>query len=229
MVEELQDVLAEYDAAMRLTEKQKKLARDLRQFYETQFTVSNQKCQMTSRNIPTEHVARLAAEVIGKSFSSAQFLVLFQSARLSEGWAMDDALAAWYSLGNLALVISVRTSCGQANAPTMINRCRRVLRKYWNMPEELFEKMLAIVKDTEASAVAAFAGCKDGSSLATFFARYVSRILGAPVRFSERTKLEDEMRGIRYRNDIALEAAVCQLFIVVCTAAKELLAAAADA
>lgn len=64
-----------------------------------------------------------------------------------------------------------------------------------------------------------------GIGLATVFARYVSRILGTPVSFSERTMFEDEMLGIKYRNDIALESAVCQLFVDVCTAAKELLAA----
>jgi len=49
------------------------------------------------------------------------------------------------------------------------------------MPDDVFEKFLTVVEETEASAFASFTNCKDGLGLSIFFERYVSRILGAPV------------------------------------------------
>lgn len=162
------------------------------------------------------------ADVIRKSFSSAQFTNLFQSATFSEGWTLSDALAAWYSLGNLALVVVAWTTYDdKIKAPLIIDHCRSMLQKRWDMPKDVFEKFLSVVEETEASAFVAFTGCKGGIDLSRFFHRYVSRILGAPVPFSERSLFDDEMMGIKYRGDLALEAAVCQFFIDVCTLLKK--------
>src|SRR5882762_3118609 len=170
-----------------------------------------------------ERVAEGIADLIGKSFSSTQFTHLFQNATLSEGWTLTDAIAVWYSLGNLALVVAVWTTYDdKTKAPPIIDHCRSMLRKIWNMPEDVFEKFLTVVRETEASAFAAFTGCMDGRGLMEFFGRYVSRILGAPVPFSQRSHFEDEMMGIKYRTDIGLEASVCQFFIDTSTAVKGL-------
>jgi hypothetical protein len=48
-------------------------------------------------------------------------------------------------------------------------------------------------------------------------------MLGAPVPFSERSELEDEMMGIKYRGDLAAEAAVCGFFVDICSATKQVL------
>jgi hypothetical protein len=49
--------------------------------------------------------------------------------------------------------------------------------------------------------------------------------LGAPVPFSERSLFQDEMMGIKYLSDLALEAGLCQLFVDTCTTTKRLLEA----
>jgi hypothetical protein len=173
---------------------------------------------------PESVVAEGIADLIGKSFSSTQFTELFKNATLSEGWTPGDALAAWYSLGNLALIVAVWTTYDdKAKAPPIIDLCRSKLRKHWNMPADIFEKFLTVVGETEASAFTAFTRCKDGTELSRFFGRYVSRILGAPVPFSERSMFEDQMMGFKYRSEPILKAEVCGFFMDICSSTKKLL------
>jgi len=54
-----------------------------------------------------ENVAEIIAERLGQVFSCSQFMTLFENQALSSGWTLGDALAVWYSLGNLALVVSL--------------------------------------------------------------------------------------------------------------------------
>ena len=130
---------------------------------------------------------------------------------------MSDALPVWYSLGNLALVVAVWTSYDDSTKATrVISLCRSLLPKHWNMSETVFEKLRAVIAETESSAFASFVRCKDGKDLMLFFARYVSRIVGAPVPFSERSLAEDQIMGIKYLIDLPTEAAVCQFFIDTC-------------
>jgi hypothetical protein len=122
------------------------------------------------------------------------------------------------------LVVAVWTTYDdKAKAPPIIDRCRSRLRKQWNMPADVFEKFLTVVEETEASAFAAFTSCEDGLGLSRFFGRYVSRILGAPVPFSERSESDDEMMVHQIPKRPCSTSSVCQLFIDVCTAAKGLL------
>lgn len=226
---EKQEVVDGYKAALSLTDKQKNFALELRQFYDSQFAAAfvsgeSQQVAQTDVKLPPENVARILAEGIGKSFSSPQFAALFKDATLSEGWTSSDSLAVWYSLGNLALVVSVWTTYDDSTKATcLIGHSRSFLQKHWNTSGNVCEKLRAVVGETEPSAFASFVRCKNGKDLMMFFCRYVSRILGAPVPFSERNEFEDHMMGIKYRGDIAREAAVCEMFIKVCTATKELL------
>jgi hypothetical protein len=176
-------------------------------------------------NRPSETAPETACEGIanhiGKSFSSTEFNRLFYNATLSDGWTLGDALAVWYSLGNLALVVVVWTTYDKAKAPAIIDVSHPVLLKHWNMPADVLKKFVTVVGETEASAFAAYTGCKDGLDLSRFFGRYVSSILGAPVPFSERNMFQDELMGFKYRTDLVLTAEVCQLFIDTCIATKE--------
>ena len=157
------------------------------------FRPSNSRSGATSNDAAEE-----IADVIGKSFSSAQFVDLFQNTTPANGWTLGDSLAVWYSLGNLALVVVVWTTYeDDAKARAMIDLCRPILRKHWKMEKDIFEKFVGVVGETEASAFAAFTSCNEGLGLSRFFGRYVSRILGAPVPFSERSEFEDEMMGIK--------------------------------
>jgi hypothetical protein len=54
-----------------------------------------------------ENVAELVANRLGEAFSCSQFMSLFENQTLSPGWTLGDALAAWYSLGHLALIVSL--------------------------------------------------------------------------------------------------------------------------
>ncbi len=172
-----------------------------------------------------EAAAEQVANAVGAAFSLAHFVQLFSGAQAAEGWTADDALAAWYSLGNLALVVSTWTVYNdRARAPRIIARARAVLQRRWELTDDLFGRMRAAIDETEASALRAFMSCKEGADLSRFFARYVSRILGAPVPFSQRTVFEDEMAGIIYMgDDPILHAAVCRTFVDVCSSAREVL------
>ena len=170
-----------------------------------------------------EMVAEGIAYVVGKSFSAAQFTAFFRNAELSEGWTMGDALAAWYSLGNLALVVAVWTTYDKAKAPAIIELCHPMVLKHWNMPEDVFEKFITVVGETEVSAFVAFTCCKDGVSLGTFFGRYVSRMLGAPVPFSQRNTFEDDIVGITHRTDLVITVVVCRFLIETCITTKKFL------
>ena len=54
-----------------------------------------------------ENVAEIIAERLEQVFSCSQFMTLFEDQALSSDWTLGDALAVWYSLGNLALVVSL--------------------------------------------------------------------------------------------------------------------------
>jgi len=170
-------------------------------------------------------VAQAIAESIAETFSSARFTNLFKDQTLSEAWTVGDALTVWYSLGHLVLVVAAwRAYNDKSTVFQILDHCRPLLLKHWNVSEDVCDKLRTVVNETEAAAFAAFTGCKDGDDLLRFFSRYVSGILGAPVPFSDRSRFEDELMGIKYRGiDPILNATVCNLFVGVCIATKELL------
>jgi Flp pilus assembly protein TadD len=180
-------------------------------------------CEQNSRNSP-EEVAETAAIRVAEVFSSARFTDIFKEDTLAGGWTFDDALAVWYSLGHLALVIAAWQACKEEKRVFRItNRCRSVLVRQWSMSENVLAKLRGTVNETEAAAVASFTTCKNGADLLLFFSRYVSTILGAPVPFSDRSMFDDQMMGIKYLGaDPVLHATVCDLFVGACTSAKQL-------
>lgn len=174
---------------------------------------------------PIEHVTERIAVIITEGFSSAQFTELFQDQTLPDGWTMGAAFAVWCSLGNLALVVTTwQTHNDQTSVFRIIDSCRPKLIKHWKLSGDVLEKLRTVVNETEATAVPAFGACKTGSDLSLFFRRYVSGILGAPVAFTGRSVVEDQLSGISYRgDDPILAAAVCDLFVQTCTSVKLLL------
>src|SRR5579859_4140204 len=169
--DEKQRVLGAYKAAANPTDKMVKLAQEMGQFYDSKFDAAFNSVKLpqvahTDAKLSPDDVARLVAEEIGKGFSSAVFAELFKDSTLSEGWTVRDALPVWFSLGNLALVAAVWTTYDDStSASRIISRCRSLLQKHWNMPENVFEKLRAIIAETEASAFASFVRCKDGKDL----------------------------------------------------------------
>ena len=222
--DEKQEVLDAYKAAANPTDRMVQLAREMGQLYDSKFDAafkSGKLQQAAGAKLTFEEVAQLVAAEIGEGFSIRFLTELFNDATLSEGWTMNDALPVWYSLGNLALVIAAWTTYDDTTKATrIISRCRSLLQKHWNMSEDVFEKLRAVIAETEASAFASFVRCKDGKDLMRFFARYVSRICGAPVPFSERSSFEDDMMGIKYVHNFSTEAAVCKFFVDTCGRTK---------
>jgi hypothetical protein len=220
--DEKQKVLDAYKAAANPTDRMMELAREMGQFYDSKFDAAfnSEKLPPVAHpgaKLTFEEVAQLVAAEIGEGFSLRFLTELFEDATLSEGWTTRDALPVWYSLGNLALVVAVWTTYDDTTKATrIISRCRSLLQKHWNMSEDVFEKLRAVIAETEASAFASFVRCKDGKDLMRFFARYGSRICGAPVPFSERSSFEDDMMGIKYVHNLFTEAAVCKFFIDTC-------------
>jgi hypothetical protein len=172
-----------------------------------------------------EHVAEIVAERLGQAFSCSQFINLFEDHELSSGWTLGDALAAWFSLGNLALVVSLSEAFNdEAKSSLIIRFCQILLLKHWGMSNEICAKFRVLVERTEAAAFASFNACKDGTELLVFFSRYVGRMLGTSLPFAEHSTLEDDPSNVRYQiTDPILAASVCGLFIKFCTATKEFL------
>jgi len=144
---------------------------------------------------------------------------------MAEGWTLGDALAVWYSLGHFALVVAAWSAFNdKSQVSSIIDLCRPSLVKYWNVPPDVLDKLRTVVNETEAAAFASYARCNESNRLELFFSRYVSRILGAPVPFSEGDVFDDIMSGIRYQCiDPILTLSVCKLFVRVCVEIKELL------
>ena len=171
-----------------------------------------------------EHVAEIFAERLGQAFSCSQFINLFEDHELSSGWTLGDALAAWFSLGNLALVVSLSEAFNdEAKSSLIIRFCQILLPKHWGMSNEICAKFRVLIERTEAAAFASFNACKDGTELLVFFSRYVSRMLGTSLPFAEHSGFENESH-VRYQvTDPILAASVCGLFVKFCTATREFL------
>jgi hypothetical protein len=171
-----------------------------------------------------ENVAELVANRVGEAFSCSQFMCLFENQTLSPGWTLGDALAVWYSLGHLALIVSLWEAFNdEAKISRILRPCRAMLPKHLSMPDGVCAKLRAIEGKTESAAFASFNACKDGTELLIFFSSYVRRILGASVP-SEHSAFENELSGVRRQiTDPILAASVCGLFIKFSTATKEFL------
>jgi hypothetical protein len=172
-----------------------------------------------------EHVAEIVAERLGQAFSCSQFMNLFEDHELSSGWTLGDALAAWFSLGNLALVVALWEAFNDETKSSLIIRfCQILLPKHWGMSNEICAKFRVLIERTEAAAFASFNACKNGNELLVFFSRYVARMLGTSLPFAEHSAFEDELSDVRYQiTDPILAASVCGLFVKFCTATKEYL------
>jgi hypothetical protein len=175
--------------------------------------------------ITPEHVAGTVAERLGQAFSCSQFINLFEDHELSSGWTLGDALAAWFSLGNLALVVALSEAFNdEAKSSLIIRFCQILLPKHWGMSHEICAKFRVLIERTEAAAFASFNACKDGTELLVFFSRYVSRMLGTSLPFAEHSTFEDDPSAVRYQiTEPILATSVCGLFIKFCTATKEYL------
>jgi hypothetical protein len=121
-------------------------------------------------------------------------------------------VAAWQACEDKSEVIGI------------VNLCRPLLVKHWKASPYVLNKLRAVVNETEAAAFASFTNCTDGTALMQFFSRYVSRILGWPVPFSERDLFEDIMLGIKYA-DLASDPIflgwLCILLVAICSANKK--------
>ena len=158
-----------------------------------------------------EHVAEIVAERLGQAFSCSQFMNLFEDHELSSGWTLGDALAAWFSLGNLALVVALWEAFNDETKSSLIIRfCQILLPKHWGMSNEICAKFRVLIERTEAAAFASFNACKNGNELLVFFSRYVARMLGTSLPFAEHSAFEDELSDVRYQiTDPILAASVC--------------------
>jgi hypothetical protein len=174
--------------------------------------------------VTPENVAGLIAAEIAKAFPSAQFGALFENKEFARGWTASDALATWYSFGDLALVVSALSLFNdEAKLLRILNDCRQGLLKYWNVSQDVSAKFQATVQAGGEDAARSFMNCKGGGDLHVFFNCCANRILGAPVPFSVRSTFEAEMRGIMLEGDPFLAAALCGLFIEACAATKKLM------
>lgn len=174
---------------------------------------------------PFGEIVDAIATAISETFSASRFTDQFENEALSQGWTLRDALSVWYSLGHLVLVVAAWTAFNdKTRVFRILDECRPLLLKHWNLSGEMAEMLRKVVNETEAEAFKSFTSCKNGTDLSVFFSRFVSRILGAPVPFSGRSSFEDEMMGIKYQcHNPILHVTVCKFFIGICVPTKELL------
>jgi hypothetical protein len=171
------------------------------------------------------------AQLIAETFSSNRFTENFGSQTLSTGWAYNDALAAWYSLGNLALVVAVWQTYNSEpdRANQMIDLVRSELLRLWTMSDPVSARLQTVAAETEEQALRSFTSCKSGIELSLFFSRYVSRILGAPVPFTTESRFEQELLGIVYEGtDLLRNVNLSSTFIALTIAIKKCLENAAQ-
>jgi hypothetical protein len=171
-----------------------------------------------------ENVAELVANRLGEAFSCSQFMTLFENQTLSQGWTLGDALAVWYSLGHLALIVSLWEAFNnEAKISRILRPCRTMLHKHWGVSDGVSAKLRAVGEKTESATFASFNACNDGTELLIFFSHFVRRILGASAP-SEHGATENEPSGVRRQiTDPILAASVCGTFIKCSTATKEFL------
>jgi hypothetical protein len=131
-------------------------------------------------------LAELIAFKITTTFSLTRFTELFRDETLSEGWTLDDALAVWYSVGHVAMVIAAldETSKIPDDISPIIQLCKRKMLKHWGMPDTIFKKLRSVVDDLENAAVNSFISCSEADDLERFASQYTSRIKGSRVPFS---------------------------------------------
>jgi hypothetical protein len=157
-----------------------------------------------------EHVAGIVAERLGQAFSCSQFINLFEDHELSSGWTLGDALAAWFSLGNLALVVSLAEAFNdEAKSPLIIRFCQILLPKHWGMSNEICAKFRVLIERTEAAAFASFNACKDGTELLVFFFAIREQNVGY---IAAHLKMNYRLSDIRLQT-LFLAASVCGLFV----------------
>jgi len=181
--------------------------------------------EKSGRGAAQNAVADKIVASIGSSFSPTGFTNLFKGQSMAEGWTLGDALAVWYSLGHFALVVAAWSAYNdRTEVSNITDLCRPRLVKYWNVPPDVLDRLRIVVNETEAAAFASYKRCNTGNELEMFFSRYVSRILGAPVPFSEGDLFDDIMSGIKYQCiDPVLTLGICKLFVGVSAATKKLI------
>lgn len=165
-----------------------------------------------------EWVAEKLASNLAKQYSSVEFSQWFGNQTLAEGQTLNDALAAWYSLANLELVLAAWAAFKDgARAGCIIGLTRVALQKHWNITKETSERLRMIVEKTEASSVAAFSKCDSGADLHLFFSRYIWMILGGPF-------ISESMNKERPGSfDLPFEAGLSVRFLDSLTADKKFL------
>jgi hypothetical protein len=178
-------------------------------------TVTKKPLQSSKPATTMESVADAAANRIASVFSVSNFTQQFGSESLEDGWSIGDALAAWYSLGTLALVIPVWQQFKDREVGNrMVDLVRDRLLTQWSMTDATFARMQKILQETEELAVRAFTSCKEGADLLRFFGRYVSLILGAPIPFDNKPDFDYELLGFQHRGkDLAHSTELSGSFI----------------
>jgi hypothetical protein len=180
--------------------------------------------QKTPAEFTPEWVAEKLASSLAKEYSPAGFSRWFGNQKLAEGHTLNDALAAWYSLANLQLVIAAWAAFKDGEkADCIIDLTRVALQRHWSLPNDALEKLRTIVEKTEAFSVAAYSSCGSGMDLHRFFDQYIWMILGGPLISESANK---ERTGSR---DLASEVALCQLFLDSLAADKKFLVEWGDA
>lgn len=130
------------------------------------------------------------AEVVTGFFPRSRFDEHFEGRITAEGWTIEQALAMWFALAHLALVVAATKAYGgeQEAISRVVRLCEPYLMKRWSMPIGISIMFQSAVERSETEAFAALSACATGHDLAEFESRYTDRILGVPVPFSVRNK-----------------------------------------
>jgi hypothetical protein len=168
-----------------------------------------------------EQVAEDVAGVIAETFGSGQFTSLFNEQTLADRWTLGEAMAVWYSLGNLVLFVAASTAYqDQARVIQLYDRCKPLLLRRWQMSDKSYERFRSVIETRGSEDIQSFKGCNSGNDLFLFFGRYVNRILGRP-------EILETGKGTFVNScDPIICMVICKMFVDICSDMKNFLSAA---
>jgi hypothetical protein len=164
------------------------------------------------------------AELIGQTFSAANFCDFVAGQKFSSDWTIDDGLAVWHFFGTLVVDVAVWTTVDPPErCCEIIDRSHRHLSRQWRMSDKVLARFNAIRQDTTAIALDGYTTCKTDADLRIYFSRCVNRIFGSELPFKGLT-VDLILNGQQPKTlDAALGADFGALFTQAIASAKELI------
>jgi hypothetical protein len=168
---------------------------------------------------PVNTLDELAGEVgkrIAEQFSAKRFAELFRNKTLAANWTHNDALAIWYCLGYLCLLLSVNSAeVQESTGSVLLDSGLKGLLEVWEMPGSTYQRFASFNRAKLMPALSLYSSISNANEFRQFFGLFASEILGQDVAFSpgSLTVLAQLLQGNRPNYDISLHQTICSMFV----------------